>query len=104
LGCILCGLPLRRGGEACSFARAWSKHERIFVGPAKRDEDSFPFHNKQQRQHPVIDLAELVSTKAGTISVAAYYSLTPPHVRLSRVHSQVIHHHSPSSHEQAFLP
>lgn len=55
----------------------------------------------QQQQHPVIDLAELVSTKAGTISVA--YSLTPPHVRLSRVHSQVIHH-SPSSHEQAFLP
>lgn len=55
-----------------------------------------------QHQHPVIDLAELVSTKAGTISVA--YSLTPPHVRLEPVQSQVIHHHSPSSHEQAFLP
>ena len=56
---------------------------------------------QQQHQHPVIDLAELVSTKAGTISVA--YSLTPPHVRLEPVQSQVIHH-PPSSHEQAFLP
>jgi hypothetical protein len=73
--CVACGL--RRGLQL--RARAWSNHERIFVVASEKNEDS----PSSQQQHPVIDLAELVLTKAGTIEAA--YSLTSPHVHLPLV-------------------
>jgi hypothetical protein len=46
LGCILCGLPLRRGLQL--RARAWSNHERIFVcQPAKNTETRLLLNNTQ---------------------------------------------------------
>jgi hypothetical protein len=79
--CVACGC-----GEACSFARVRGVTTSEFLSwPAKSRGLVF-----LQQQQPVIDLAELVSTKAGTISGA--YSLTPPpHVRLPLVQSQVIY-------------